>query len=74
MWFNLNFHFRVSHPFGVTHPIAFVKELKKHGILSILTPPEKLTINAVDKYLELKASQAIQIYQTYFISSGFHIK
>ncbi len=36
-----------------------VKELKKHGILSILTPPEKLTVNAVNKYLELKARQAI---------------
>jgi len=36
-----------------------VKELKKHGILSILTAPEKLTINAVNKYLELKARQAI---------------
>jgi uncharacterized protein (DUF58 family) len=36
-----------------------VKELKKHGILSILTPPEKLTINTVNKYLELKARQAI---------------
>jgi uncharacterized protein (DUF58 family) len=36
-----------------------VKELKSHGILSILTPPEKLTINAVNKYLELKARQAI---------------
>ncbi len=36
-----------------------VKELKKHGILSILTPPELLTINAVNKYLELKARQAI---------------
>jgi uncharacterized protein (DUF58 family) len=36
-----------------------VKELKKHGILSILTPPEKLTINAVNKYLELKARQAM---------------
>ncbi len=36
-----------------------VKELKKHGILSVLTPPEKLTINAVNKYLELKARQAI---------------
>ena len=36
-----------------------VKELKKHGILSILTPPEMLTINAVNKYLELKARQAI---------------
>ena len=36
-----------------------VKELKKHGILSVLTPPEQLTINAVNKYLELKARQAI---------------
>jgi uncharacterized protein (DUF58 family) len=36
-----------------------VKEFKKHGILSILTAPEKLTINAVNKYLELKARQAI---------------
>lgn len=36
-----------------------VRELKKHGILSILTPPEKLTISTVNKYLELKARQAI---------------
>ena len=36
-----------------------VKELKKHGILSILTTPEGLTINTVNKYLELKARQAI---------------
>ena len=36
-----------------------VKELQKHGILSVLTAPEKLTINAVNKYLELKARQAI---------------
>jgi len=36
-----------------------VKELRKHGILSVLTPPEQLTINAVNKYLELKARQAI---------------
>ncbi len=35
-----------------------VKELMKYGILSILTPPEKLTINAINKYLELKARQA----------------
>lgn len=35
-----------------------VKELMKHGILSVLTPPEKLTINAINKYLELKARQA----------------
>ncbi|HQW83256.1 MAG TPA: DUF58 domain-containing protein [Ferruginibacter sp.] len=36
-----------------------VKELKKHGILSILTSPQALTINTVNKYLELKARQAI---------------
>jgi len=36
-----------------------VKELQKHGILSVLTPPDKLTVNAVNKYLELKARQAI---------------
>ena len=36
-----------------------VKELMKHGILSILTPPENLTVNTLNKYLELKARQAI---------------
>ncbi len=36
-----------------------VKELQNHGILSILTPPENLTVNTVNKYLELKARQAI---------------
>ncbi|MEJ7586447.1 MAG: DUF58 domain-containing protein [Ferruginibacter sp.] len=36
-----------------------VKELMKYGILSILTAPENLTINAINKYLELKARQAI---------------
>lgn len=35
-----------------------VKELMKHGILAVLTPPEKLTVNAINKYLELKARQA----------------
>lgn len=32
-----------------------VKELKKHGIHSILTTPEKLTVNTINKYLEIKA-------------------
>ena len=32
-----------------------VKELQKHGIQTILTPPEKLTINTINKYLEIKA-------------------
>ncbi|MEO6230396.1 MAG: DUF58 domain-containing protein [Ferruginibacter sp.] len=36
-----------------------VKELLKYGILSILTAPENLTVNAINKYLELKARQAI---------------
>ncbi len=32
-----------------------VRELKKHGIQSILTQPENLTVDAINKYLELKA-------------------
>ena len=36
-----------------------VRELTNYGILTVLTPPEKLTINAVNKYLEIKARQAI---------------
>ena len=35
-----------------------VKELMKHGILSILTSPENLTVSTINKYLELKARQA----------------
>jgi uncharacterized protein (DUF58 family) len=38
---------------------VIVKELQNHGIMSILTSPENLTINTVNKYLELKARQAI---------------
>lgn len=36
-----------------------VKELRKHGISSILTSPKNLTINVINKYLELKSRQAI---------------
>jgi len=32
-----------------------VKELQNHGIQSILTAPEQLTINTINKYLEIKA-------------------
>ncbi len=32
-----------------------VKELQKYGIQAVLTPPEKLTINTINKYLEIKA-------------------
>ena len=36
------------------------KELNKHGIQTILTPPEKLTINTINKYLEIKARGLLQ--------------
>ena len=36
-----------------------VKELQQHGILTVLTSPQRLTIDTVNKYLELKARQAI---------------
>jgi uncharacterized protein (DUF58 family) len=36
-----------------------VKELMQHGILSLLTSPEQLTVNAVNKYTEFKARQAV---------------
>ena len=36
-----------------------VKELQQHGITTILTAPQNLTVNTVNKYLELKARQAI---------------
>ncbi|WP_317174328.1 DUF58 domain-containing protein [Aegicerativicinus sediminis] len=32
-----------------------VKELQKHGIQCLLTAPENLTINTINKYLEIKA-------------------
>jgi uncharacterized membrane protein len=36
-----------------------VKELHKNGIPSILTTPENLTVNTVNKYLELKTRMSI---------------
>jgi len=36
-----------------------VKELQQHGIFTILTAPKNLTVDMVNKYLELKARQAI---------------
>ena len=36
-----------------------VKELHKNGIPSILTTPEGLTVNTVNKYLELKTRMSI---------------
>jgi uncharacterized protein (DUF58 family) len=36
-----------------------VKELRRNGILSILTTPQQLTIDVINKYLELKAKQMV---------------
>jgi uncharacterized protein (DUF58 family) len=36
-----------------------VKELQQYGIISILTAPQNVTVNTVNKYLELKARQVI---------------
>jgi uncharacterized protein (DUF58 family) len=36
-----------------------VRELKKYGIHAILTPPEDLNVNTINKYLELKARGVI---------------
>jgi uncharacterized protein (DUF58 family) len=36
-----------------------VKELQQHGILSILCKPANLTVDAVNKYLEIKARQIV---------------
>jgi hypothetical protein len=35
------------------------KELLKYGILSVIAAPQKLTVNIINKYLELKTRQAI---------------
>jgi uncharacterized protein (DUF58 family) len=36
-----------------------VKELKQHGILTILSSPQQLTVNTLNKYLEIKARQLL---------------
>ena len=36
-----------------------VKELQKHGIITVLSTPQRLTVNALNKYLELKNKQSI---------------
>lgn len=35
--------------------IQLAQELRQHGIMSILTRPEQLTVNSINKYLELKS-------------------
>ncbi len=36
-----------------------VKELNRHGIQSVLTTPQQLTVNTINRYLELKARNLI---------------
>ncbi len=36
-----------------------VKELQKNGIHALLSPPDRLTVNTINKYLELKARNLI---------------
>ncbi len=36
-----------------------VKELERHGILSIYTPPQNLTANTINKYLEIKSRRLV---------------
>ncbi len=45
---------------GIAEQLSFekkqiVKELQSHGIHSILTPPKELSVNTINKYLELKS-------------------
>lgn len=48
------YHKTIAEKFAVEKRLM-VKELQKHGIQSILTAPENLTINTINKYLEIKA-------------------
>ncbi|HRQ51373.1 MAG TPA: hypothetical protein PLR74_12595 [Agriterribacter sp.] len=36
-----------------------IKELQQHGILSLLTTPRQVSVNTINRYIELKARQAL---------------
>jgi hypothetical protein len=36
-----------------------IKELQQNGIIAVLTTPQQLTINTLNKYLEIKSKQLI---------------
>lgn len=48
------YHKTVAEKFSFDKKLI-VKELTKFGIQALLTPPESLTVNTINKYLELKA-------------------
>jgi len=43
----------------ISEKYQIARELEKNGILSILTSPQELTINAINKYLEIKTRNLI---------------
>ena len=43
----------------VNEQLLIVSKLRQRGIISLLTTPERLSINVLNKYLELKEQQAI---------------
>lgn len=48
------YHSAIARKF-ISEKELIVKELQKHGIKSILTPPNQLSANVINRYLELKA-------------------
>jgi uncharacterized protein (DUF58 family) len=48
------YHKAVAEKFSYDKKVI-VKELRRHGIQALLTTPENLTVNTINKYLELKA-------------------
>jgi uncharacterized protein (DUF58 family) len=48
------YHKAVAEKFSYDKKLI-IKELAKHGIQGLLTAPENLTVNTINKYLELKA-------------------
>jgi uncharacterized protein (DUF58 family) len=48
------YHQTIAHKF-LHEKARMVQILRQYGIQAILTPPEELTINTINKYLELKS-------------------
>ncbi len=48
------YHHTIAEKFAYEKKLI-VKELNRHGIQALLTAPENLTVNTINKYLELKA-------------------
>ncbi len=55
---NQVYHKAIAEQFSFEKKLI-VKELTKHGIQTVLTPPKGLSVNTINKYLELKARNLI---------------